>query len=204
MKLIITRHGQTIWNTQLRTQGRTDIPLNDMGRLQSGRFAALCKPGSVSAIYCSPLQRARETAAIIGDALCLTPRDSRWMLERDFGEWEGRPFSELETLFPRDVESWLHDPAGYTPPGAEPLTGVLSRCIRLIDELKTSHTDAETILLVGHSIPLKLTVMYLVGMDVSHIHNIVLDNASYTEVELLQTYNRVLTLNNTSHLRGIA
>lgn len=106
MKIIIVRHGETAWNAEGRLQGREDVPLNDIGRQQAtdaGRAISLYPfsgPGPV--IISSPLQRAVETARLIGrelsyNGIIQTDHD---LLERDYGVASGLMREERQRLYP--------------------------------------------------------------------------------------------------------
>jgi broad specificity phosphatase PhoE len=103
------RHGETDWNAERRLQGQLDIPLNDVGRLQSaqsgstlgGLIAAGRKVPAHFAFISSPLSRARETMEILRDVLGLArggytvaPR----LAELSFGRWEGLTYPEVRAL----------------------------------------------------------------------------------------------------------
>jgi probable phosphoglycerate mutase len=64
MRLLVTRHGQTDWNLIRKLQGITDIPLNDTGRQMAIDAREKYKDLTFSCCYCSPLERAYETATI--------------------------------------------------------------------------------------------------------------------------------------------
>ncbi len=66
MKLILVRHGETLWNKEHRVQGFTDIALSETGKRQAERLAVCLRDERIDAIYCSNLQRAFETARVIG------------------------------------------------------------------------------------------------------------------------------------------
>ena len=105
--LTLIRHGQTDWNLQRRLQGRSDIPLNDTGREQAravGRELA-ASGGHWDVLVSSPLQRARETAQVIGREIGLElSRTYEDLVERAFGDGEAtedvvqRGLSVLRTI----------------------------------------------------------------------------------------------------------
>ena len=109
-RVLLIRHGQSVWNADGRWQGQADPALTDLGRHQA-RHAARSL-GVVEAIVCSDLQRASETAGIIAEELGVGPivldPDLR---ERDAGEWSGLTRAEIERDWP-----------GYLGP-APPLEG---------------------------------------------------------------------------------
>ena len=65
--LYIMRHGKTDWNLRHKLQGKTDIPLNDMGIKMAREAKERYKDVNFDICYCSPLMRARETAALVLD-----------------------------------------------------------------------------------------------------------------------------------------
>src|SRR5690606_38401383 len=91
----------TDWNRQRRVQGRTDIPLNEMGREQARRAGDLLARRTWTAVYSSPLSRARETAELIAARVGLeavVALDE--LMERDYGAAEGLTDREIEERYP--------------------------------------------------------------------------------------------------------
>ena len=100
MGLYFVRHGQTDWNVRGKLQGKSDIALNETGRLQAVKTREQLKQVAMDAIYCSPLQRARETAEIINALWGLSIQCDERLMERSFGDMEGAlrkdvPFDDL-------------------------------------------------------------------------------------------------------------
>src|SRR5688500_12507848 len=89
--IAFVRHGQTP-TTGTALPGRaTGLHRAEQGLAQAqGAAARLAAYGKVAAVYCSPLERTRETAAPIAKALGLTVTVERGLLECDFGSWTGR------------------------------------------------------------------------------------------------------------------
>jgi probable phosphoglycerate mutase len=83
------RHGETDWNRENRTQGSTDVPLNETGLAQAAAAAEQLRGRDITAVFCSPLQRAHRTAMIVGDMLGLPVTVQEGLREAGFGAHEG-------------------------------------------------------------------------------------------------------------------
>lgn len=115
------RHGETDWNAQGLSQGRTDIALNQVGLAQARRAARTLAPLAIGTIVASPLIRARRTAEIAAEALGLAVEIDPDLQEVDFGEQEGLPMGDW-------YDDWI---AGtYTPEGAETFAQLTERTVR--------------------------------------------------------------------------
>ena len=119
------RHGETDWNAQGLSQGRTDIPLNAAGLAQAKRAARTLEGSGVATIVASPLMRARVTAETVAEALGLpVAAFDDDLREVDFGEQEGRPMGDW-------YDDWI---AGtYTPERAEPFPVLLARAVLAVN-----------------------------------------------------------------------
>lgn len=141
-RLLLTRHGQSTWNALGKWQGQADPPLSALGRLQA-RHAAQAL-GTVDVIVASDLERARDTALIISEALGVGPviiePDLR---ERDAGEWSGKTRDEIEVEWPGYLER------GDRPPGWEPQELLIVRAMAAIDRIHVTYEGAE-VLVVTH------------------------------------------------------
>jgi broad specificity phosphatase PhoE len=91
MRLILVRHGETRWNRENRVVGHIGIALNSNGRRQVELLAKKFENDSVSAIYSSPLKRARETAAAIARFHRLKVMEDDAFKEMTPGKWRGSP-----------------------------------------------------------------------------------------------------------------
>lgn len=129
-RVALIRHGLTDWNEAGRLQGRTDIPLNAIGRRQAHQVGLALQQESWDALYTSPLIRARETADLIGSALNVPPQIVPDLVERNFGHLEGLTRAELNQAYPNRAHQ--PGPAGVESP--ETLRLRAESCLRSLAE----------------------------------------------------------------------
>jgi broad specificity phosphatase PhoE len=132
------RHGETDWNAEGRSQGRTDIPLNQNGIDQAHRAAKALRHRGIRAIVSSPLVRARGTAAIVGEALNLPVMLDEGLQEVSFGDQEGQPMGNW-------YDDWIV--GNYTPKGGETFAALKARAVAAINR---AMTQSSPVLVVGH------------------------------------------------------
>lgn len=139
LNIYLIRHGETDWNKELRLQGREDIALNERGRQQAHRCGEGIEALKVDLIVSSPLQRAKETAKIIGDCLGLNhvTLDSD-IIERDFGEASGMTYEEKNKKY-----------ENQKIPGFEETDALLTRMLRAIKKYQMEYPDGN-VLMVSH------------------------------------------------------
>jgi len=89
-KIILVRHGQTLWNNIGKYQGHTDVPLSKTGIEQASKVAKRLKNDKITAIYSSDLKRAKQTAEIIALEHNLPVITNTRFREINFGVWEGK------------------------------------------------------------------------------------------------------------------
>lgn len=158
--IALVRHGETDWNLARRIQGRTDIPLNDTGRVQArATAAALAAAGDWHSVRSSPLIRAVETAQILAMGLGLSAPDrddAFW--ERDFGEAEGMGVDEAKIRWPG-----LDDITG-----AEPLRPVAKRTALALERVLTTAPGS---VVVAHGAMLRLGLAEVSGTEIPRILN---------------------------------
>ena len=150
MKLYLLRHGRTRWNEEGKLQGRTDVPLNEEGRAGALRAREELRNVPFSAVFSSPLSRARETAEIIAAGKAAVTTDAR-LLELRFGAAEGM---DIFSLPPEERPTYLlfSDPARYVPPaGGERWDELLTRCGAFLhDVILPGEGRWEHVLIVAH------------------------------------------------------
>ena len=148
-RIIAIRHGETAWNVDTRIQGHLDIPLSANGRWQAERLAEALRDEPIKAIYASDLTRAWETAQYIGQVHGLQLNKEVGLRERDFGDFEGKTFAEIEMLLPEQSMRWRKRDPDFYPAGGESLVALRARVMEAAERLAAQH-PGEQIALVGH------------------------------------------------------
>jgi probable phosphoglycerate mutase len=123
MYLALFRHVHSQWNAVGRIQGRTDIGLSPDGR---AKMAGLRLPDEMEKwrAFTSPLQRARQTAALLG--LAGARLDGR-LAEHHWGRWEGLTRAEILARDGADAFERAGTGKAFHPPGGESVRALMDR-----------------------------------------------------------------------------
>ena len=149
--LYIMRHGKTEWNERHKLQGRTDIPLNDTGRLMARSAQSEYKDVHFDVCFSSPLKRALETAQILLEGRNIPIITDDRLVEMSFGEYEGIensfriPGCPINVMFER--------PEQYVSSigGAETFDELYKRTGSFLKEVvEPLLKDGKDVLIVGH------------------------------------------------------
>ncbi len=198
-RLLLVRHGQTHTSLDDAFCGVTEVPLTLIGRSQAQCLADRLRREHVDALYCSPQQRAQETAAPIGLALELEIRTRNALREMDFGEWENRLRADLAMEYPHELEEWERGSWIAHPPGGETQQAVVDRVVPCIVDILTSHVD-QTVVVVSHKSALRLLIGHLLNMAPPESRHLHLDPASLSELRVTGDHVELVRFNDTSHL----
>ena len=148
--LYIMRHGKTDWNMRHKLQGKTDIPLNDAGRQMAKDAREKYLGINFDVCYCSPLSRARETAALVLEGRNVPVIYDDRLTEMGFGIYEG-----IENVFEKPecpVRTLFFEPEDYIAQGgAESLEELIARTGSFLTETAYPQVrEGKDILIMGH------------------------------------------------------
>jgi broad specificity phosphatase PhoE len=157
-KLLLVRHGETLDNRRRVFQGQIGSGLTDLGREQSrllaARLALLARVGvRFGAMYTSDLERARETADVLGRALDLTLEVDAGLREIYLGGWQGLHETEVIARFRDEWEAWRRG-EDIARGGGERLAEVGARMVRTVERIAALHPDGNVIV-VSHGAAIK-------------------------------------------------
>ncbi|MGI6091390.1 MAG: alpha-ribazole phosphatase [Veillonellaceae bacterium] len=198
-KIILVRHGQTLWNVEMKYQGQTDIALTEKGLEQAQMVAKRLANESISAIYSSDLSRAFATAEIIAAKHNLQVIGVPELREISFGDWEGLTYTNINSGWPQIMDKLFTCPDEVTIPGGESFPQLRERASKALAKIAANHKD-QNIVVVAHGGTIRTLICAALNIHLNYVWNIRQDN---TAVSILDYYdNRIMVslLNDTSHL----
>lgn len=156
-KYYLLRHGETDWSLSGQHTGRTDIPLTENGRRRAAEVAPMLSRVTFGLVLCSPLLRARDTAALAG----LTPDDyTEDLLEWNYGVYEGRTTADIRA--DKADPNWViwdnPIPNGETP------SEVAVRCQAVLTRAQPTIEEGRNVALVAHGHVLRILTAQFLGL----------------------------------------
>lgn len=166
LTLYLLRHGQTaLSRANMFCGGRLDPPLTPDGVRMAEAFAECMATEPWEAIYASPLQRARATAAPLASAVGITVEQRAGLAEIDYGRWDGKSVEDVDREYHDEYERWVADPAWNPPTGGETAVALAQRVTHVFERIRETHTDGN-ILVVSHKATIRVALCALLGVDV--------------------------------------
>ena len=194
--ILLVRHGQTATTGKVLPGRAKGLHLSDAGRQQAEaaaeRIAALDR---VDAVYASPLERTRETAAPIAAARGVTTTIDRGLLECDFGEWTGKQLRQL--MRKPEWRTVQQAPASFRFPGGESFAEMQTRMVTTLQRLAQRHRGG-VVVGVSHADPIKAAMSHFAGAHLDQFQRLVVSPCSISAVLLGEHTPVVLTVNSLS------
>jgi len=179
--VLLVRHGATPTTGSTLPGRAKGLHLADTGRAQADSVAARLAPFAerVDAVYASPLERTRETAAPIGKALGHKVRIDRGLLECDFGGWTGAALADLRKL--PEWKTVQRYPSGFRFPDGESFAEMQTRITATLARLVATH-PGRTVVAVSHADPIKAAVADAMGTHLDLFQRIVVSPCSVSGI----------------------
>ena len=163
-RLVLWRHGQTLWNAENRHQGQIDIPLNDVGREQARHAAQTLLAMKPTHVIASDLERAFETGQILADLAGASLSTDERLRETFAGEWQGMTRDEIVAKYPADYAAWGGD-SEIRPGGGETRWEVSQRVVAAIEDALLNIPAGGTLVVASHGGALRSALGRLLGLD---------------------------------------
>jgi probable phosphoglycerate mutase len=189
VRIILMRHGETVWHSENRFAGSSDIELTERGLLQAEALAKWARSAGLKAIYSSPLRRAIATAEPTAHALSLPLHLEDRLRELHFGQGEGLTHEEMHSRFPIGHQEFQDDPVNAPLPDGEPPRQAIARAQQAVYEIAAaalSPRQMPRILIIFHSTLIRLLLCELLGLNPSRYRQLFpkLGNVALTEVQV--------------------
>jgi probable phosphoglycerate mutase len=149
VRILLARHGETVFNLEGRWQGQSDSPLNDRGLAQARQLGRALVDEPIAAVYSSDLGRAMATALEVAEPHGLTVQPEPNLREIHVGGWTGLNGAEIDARYPGQRKIWSIAPATLNLPAGETLHAVQTRALAFFAERMPQHAD-QTVMVIGH------------------------------------------------------
>ena len=177
-QIIFLRHGQAKNNTDRILAGRTPgVPLTDTGIKQAKQTGKLLEDMNISAIYSSPIQRAKHTAKIVGDHNSVDVTIDDRLIELDMGKFTNIPYDEIFNSHGNVFMKFYNGELEIAHNGVETFADVKKRVLGIVDHVIEKHPD-ENVVLVTHMDPIKAMLSTIVDLSPTNLFELIIANAS--------------------------
>lgn len=193
----LIRHGETNTVGQIISGRLPGVHLNPNGRRQAEMLEPALARVPLGSIYSSPLERAMETAQPLARARSLSVLPCEAANEVDFGEWSGKPWSELERL--PEWRRFNTFRSGTPAPGGELMLEVQARIVRELECLRRRHPD-QHVAIVTHADVIRSALAHYAAIPVDLFQRIEISPASFSTLALEAGGAQILRVNGTVEL----
>ena len=161
--LILIRHGETLWNTQLRMQGSLDSDLTPKGELQIKALGEWMKEVPFDYLYCSDTPRAHKTAEAINKFTGHTLNFDKRLREKNLGIFEGLTSEEAREQYPEAFKLFKTAGANYVIDQGESTQQLLDRALEVIEEIRIRHPQ-KVLVAVTHGGVVRVLMKHVLGI----------------------------------------
>jgi len=176
--VIFLRHGQAKNNIERILTGRTPgIPLTEKGIEQAEKAAKFLEHMNISAIYSSPIERAKHTAEIVGKHNSLDVIIDERLIELDMGKFTGVPYDEIFSSHGNVFMKFYNGELEIAHNGVETFSEVKKRVLGIVDHVIENHPD-QNVVLVTHMDPIKAMLSTVVDLTPENLFELIIANAS--------------------------
>jgi len=195
-RLVLVRHGETVWHAENRYAGRTDVALTDNGLAQAASLARWAIGAQLNAVWASPLSRAQLTARPAAATAGLVVQTDVRLIEVDFGRGEGMTDAEMSAAFPDERAAFLRDPEANPLPGSEDPAVAAERGVAALYAIAEASAGGRA-LVVAHNTLLRLVLCRLLGIPLGCYRTTFpqLANGTVTEIGITAAGVSLLSFN---------
>ena len=161
--LILIRHGETLWNTQLRMQGSLDSDLTPKGESQIKALGEWMKEIPFDYLYSSDTPRAHKTAEAISKFTGHNLNFDKRLREKNLGVFEGLTSDEAKERYPETFQQFKTAGASYVIDQGESTQQLLERSLDAIEEIRDRHPQKVAVV-VTHGGVVRVLMKHVLGI----------------------------------------
>ncbi|RZT15543.1 phosphoglycerate mutase [Fictibacillus sp. BK138] len=170
LRLFVTRHGETIWNTQQKLQGWKDSDLTKNGVKNALSLGSRLRDLEFQSIYASPSRRTLITAELIRGEREQEIIEDENLREINLGDWEGQTHDYVKGQYPDEYSAFWNTPHLYTTSSGEDFYQLQERVNRFLNKILSKH-DKGDILIVTHSVFIKALLSQCKRLSIADLWN---------------------------------
>lgn len=192
---LFLRHGQAKNNVDRILAGRTKgFPLTDLGIQQAEKISDFLRPFNISKIYCSPIERAEQTASIVANKIGLKWDTDERLTELEMGIFTGMHYDEMLKNHGNVFLKFYQGHPIVEKNGIETFDNVKKRILDMVDHCSRKHKE-EVVLLVTHMDPIKSMISTVLQTKPESLYEMIIRNASLTIVKNEQSNFSIVAIN---------
>ena len=168
--VFLIRHGVTAWHAEGRVLGQRDIPLSQSGIAQAEEAAAALRGVKMAEVLSSPLQRAIQTAEIIGQETGIeVARDPR-LIDFQLGKWTGMTYADVAKN--EEYQRFVQQPESERIPGGESLDDIRRRAVAAVDQALRDNATGDALAIVTHAGTIRVLITHYMGSRPANYHRV--------------------------------
>lgn len=196
MRLHLIRHGETVWNREMRIQGMTDIPLNANGRSQAAALGKRFEDTKLDLIFSSDLSRAWSTAKRIRENTTARLIKDERLREQFMGDWEGMRWALIEKEYYNLMDN--RRSREFRPPGGESRIEFYQRIAESMESIIGIGCDEVAV--VSHGAAIRMMLCYLTKTKIEDDSQFRTDNTCVYCLEGQDDKWQIVRHNDTTHV----
>ena len=192
---LFLRHGQAKNNVERILAGRSrGYPLTEVGIQQAENIGDFLRPFNISTIYCSPIERAEQTAKIVSRKVGLTCHIDERLTEIDMGNLSGMHYDEMFAKHGNIFLKFYQDHPILEKNGMETFSSVKNRVLNMVNHCSRKH-GGENILFVTHMDPIKSMISTILQPKAESLYELIIRNASLTILKIEESSFSMVAIN---------
>ena len=192
--IFLLRHGEIqSLKEGKRYIGWQDVALSDVGLAQARKWADYLSGAALKNIYCSDLIRCLKTAQIIGARCSVEPKVIPELREICLGQWDGRCFDTIQSLYPQAFLERGDQIADHRPPGGESFGDLQERVWPVFKAI--AHRHSSPTLIVTHAGVIRVLLCRILGMPLSNLFSIGQAHGALNIINVRRKHWRIQAIN---------